>query len=472
MNFSKLIESNAVVKIVSDIAIENQVKTYIVGGYVRDIILGKQSKDIDFVIDGDGIDFAQKVVKKLIPMPSISVFKNFETAHFIYKETEYEFVSARKESYLPHSRNPEVRRATIEEDQKRRDFTMNALSISLNQEDYGVLHDPFGGVEHIQKGIIKTPVEPGVTFFDDPLRMLRAVRFASQLHFSITDDCFRAIKEQKNRISIITSERISEEINKILMTSTPSVGLHLMEKSGLMEIILPELSAMKGVDKIERYAHKDVFNHTLEVLDNISKKTDNLWLRWAALLHDVGKPRTKKFVQNQGWTFHSHEIVGSRIVRQIFKRLKLPLNDKLDYVQKIVGLHLRPIALVEDDVTDSAIRRLLFDAGNDIDDLMLLCEADITSKNEQKIVTYLKNFVRVREKMVEVEEKDKLRNWQPPISGEMIMETFDILPSKEVGIIKNAIREAILDGVIANNFDEAFEFMITFAKKIQLEKKT
>jgi len=471
MNFLQFIENDEVISKVLDIATKCQTKVFIVGGYVRDLILGKPSTDIDFVVDGDGINFAQNLIKELKPIPNISVFKNFETAHFKHKGIMYEFVSARKESYSPQSRNPEVSRATIEEDIRRRDFTINTLSISLNEEDYGELHDVYDGLEHIQNKIIKTPIEPGATFFDDPLRMMRAIRFASQLNFSIADNCFKAIKERKNRINIITPERISEEINKILLSEKPSIGLNLMEQSGLMEIILPEFTDLKGVDKVKQYAHKDVFYHTLEVIDNISKKSDNLWLRWAALLHDIGKSRTKRFIPNQGWTFHNHEFVGTKMTTQIFKRLKLPMNEKLDYVRKIVGLHLRPIALVEDSVTDSALRRLLFDAGDDIDDLMLLCEADITSKNERKIATYLRNFEKVREKLLEVEEKDRLRNWQPPISGEVIMQTFDIQPSKEVGLIKNAIREAILDGIIANNYQEAFEFMITFAKKIQLEKK-
>lgn len=471
LNFKNYIESNKVLVLAAEIAHYHKINTYIIGGVVRDLVLGTESKDIDFVVDGDGINFANLLAQKLSKDLKVNVFKTFGTAHFCYQNYNYEFVGARKESYQFDSRNPIVNIGSIDEDRLRRDFTINALSISLNKEDLGQLIDPFDGIGDLKKKIIKTPLDPLTTFNDDPLRMLRAIRFAAKLNFTIDKNCLSAIKKINHRIKIITNERICDELNKIILAPKPSIGFMLLHNTGLLNHILPELVALGGVEKVRNYAHKDVFLHTLEVLDNISLNTDNLWLRWAALLHDIGKPKTKKFVEGEGYTFHGHEVVGPRIAKKIFERLKLPLNDKLEYVQKIVNLHLRPISLIENDVTDSAIRRLLFDAGNDIDDLMLLCEADITSKNEAKVQRYLENFKLVREKLIAVEEKDKIRNWQPPISGEIVMETFNISPSKEVGIIKNAIREAILDGIVENDKDKAFDFMIEFAKSIKLFPK-
>ncbi|HSL85425.1 MAG TPA: HD domain-containing protein [Bacteroidales bacterium] len=456
---------------ISDVVTEEKVQAYVIGGYIRDCIMQRHhpGKDIDIVIVGNGINTAKKVAKRLGGDIRVTVFRNFGTAMFRFNEYELEFVGARKESYRNDSRKPEIKQATLKEDQDRRDFTINALAVSINRESYGEFLDPFGGMEDIRNRIIRTPLDPDKTFADDPLRMMRAIRFASQLGFTIEENTFGSINQNAERIRIVSAERTVEEINKILLSGKPSYGLMLMEKTGLLGLILPEVDNLKGVEKKEGKGHKDNFHHSLKVLDNISRHTDNLWLRWAALLHDIAKPVTKKYSPETGWSFHGHEFIGGKMIPEIFRRLKLPLNEKMKYVRKLVDLHLRPIVLSGEEVTDSAIRRLLFEAGDDIDDLMMLCEADITSKNEVRKTRHLENFRLVRTKIKEIEEKDALRNFQPPVDGTEIIRRFGIRPGREVGIIKTAIREAILDGLIPNQYDAAIELMLEKGKEMGLK---
>lgn len=449
-------------------AIELGMPVYIVGGYVRDRLLARDSKDLDVVCVGDGIALAERLASKLRPLPYIAIYRRFGTAMIRHKDLEIEFVGARKESYSKDSRKPAVENGTLEDDQNRRDFTINALAVSLNDEDYGKIIDSFNGFHDLENKIIRTPLEPDQTFSDDPLRMMRAIRFATQLDFVIETETFKSIAKNKQRISIISKERIISELEKIIASDRPSKGLNLLFETGLLHIIFPEMTALYGVEIKNNIGHKDNFYHTLEVLENISKDTKNIWLRWAAILHDIAKPPTKRFDPNLGWTFHGHEALGAAMVPRIFKKMKLPLDSKMKYVQKLVLLHLRPIALTNEKVTDSAVRRLLFEAGDDIDDLMTLCKADITSKNEGKVSRYKENYNVLMDKIKEVEDKDHLRNWQPPISGDDIMRIFKLPPSREVGILKTAIREAILDGVVENNYEKAYDFMMNKAKELKM----
>ena len=461
---------NINISIIDTISIEAElsgIEVYLVGGFVRDLILNRRNKDIDVMVVGNGIDFAKLISKKL--NKKLQIFKNFGTAMLKTENYDIEFVGARKESYSKDSRNPVVEQGTLVEDLSRRDFTINSLAISLNKKNYGEIIDLFSGRADIDKKIIRTPLDPKITFHDDPLRMMRAARFASQLDFLVDKNNLEFIKSEKERIEIISKERINDELNKILMSKKPSIGLKVLKESGLLELILPEICDLQGIDEIEGKTHKDNFYHTLKVLDNICENTENLWLRWVALLHDIGKPKTKKFNKKIGWTFHGHEYVGSKMVDKIFRRLKLPLNEKLKYIKKLILLSSRPIVLSLDNITDSAVRRLIFDAGDDIDDLLTLCEADITTKNEHLQKKYLNNFKIVREKIKIVEERDQIRNFQPPISGEEIMSSFGLKPCKEIGIIKEYIKEAILNGVISNSYDEAKELMYKKAKSLGLK---
>ncbi|MEW2921476.1 HD domain-containing protein [Muricauda sp. ANG21] len=468
--FHKNAIQDPIFQLIGQTADELGVDVYVIGGFVRDYFLKRGTpKDIDVVAVGSGIQLAKKVASKLKGKPEVSIFKNFGTAMIKHQGLELEFVGARKESYHRDSRKPVVEDGTLEDDQNRRDFTINAMALALNSANFGQLLDPFGGLDDLDKKIIRTPLEPGITYSDDPLRMMRAIRFATQLHFTIELKSLQAITENKDRIKIISKERIVDELHKILMSPKPSLGFKLMHQTGLLPLILPELTALQGIEEIEGQRHKDNFWHTLEVVDNISETTDNLWLRWAALLHDIGKAPTKKFHKKIGWTFHGHEFVGSKMVYKLFKRMRMPLNDKMKFVQKMVLMSSRPIILAEEHVTDSAVRRLVFDAGDYVDDLMTLCEADITTKNPRKQRKYKNNFQLVRQKIVEVEERDHIRNFQPPVSGEEIMQTFNLQPSKEIGIIKDAIKEAILEGEIPNDYEAAYQFMLEKGKQLNLK---
>lgn len=462
--------THPVFALIADEAAAMGTSAFVVGGYVRDIILHRESKDIDIVIIGSGIELAKRVAGKLGDNVHVSYFKNFGTAMIKFEDLEIEFVGARKESYRADSRKPIVETGTLEDDQKRRDFTINAMAIHLNEKNFGELIDPFEGLQDLKSKTIRTPLDSDITFSDDPLRMMRAIRFATQLNFTIGEKELKSIEKNKDRLKIVSMERISDELNKIILCEKPSVGFDLLFRTGLLKVFFPQMCQLYGVEYVNGHGHKDNFYHTLQVLDNLSKETNDLWLRWAAILHDIAKPATKRFEPNHGWTFHGHEDKGARMVKHIFRQLKLPMNEKMKQVEKLVQLHLRPIVLAQDHITDSAIRRLLFDAGDEIEDLMKLCKADVTTKNEYKIRKYKDNFRIVQEKLIEVEAKDKVRNWQPPISGEQIMQCFGLKPGKEVGHIKNAIREAILDGEIKNDYIEAHKFMVQIAGEMGLQE--
>ena len=469
MNYKQAL-NNKIFEVISQASQELQVDSYVIGGFVRDLLLKRDfKKDIDIVAVGSGIELALKVSQLLPNKPKVQVFKTYGTAMLRFEDTEVEFVGARKESYHFDSRNPVVENGTLEDDQNRRDFTINALALSLNNENFGELSDPFNGLADLENKVIKTPLDPDITFSDDPLRMLRGIRFANQLGFEIEENSLKSIAKNAERIKIISGERIVDELNKILLTDKPSIGFMLLFKTGLLDIILPELTALNQVEEIEGHTHKNNFYHTLEVVDNICPNTDDVWLRWSALLHDIGKAPTKRFNEKQGWTFHGHEFLGGKMAKKIFERLHMPLNQKMKFVQKMVMMSSRPIVLSQDTVTDSAVRRLVFDAGEDVENLMTLCEADITTKNPNKFKKYHSNFEIVRKKIVEVEERDQIRNFQPPISGEEIMKLFDLKPSKEIGMLKEAIKEAILEGEIPNEYEAAFQFMLKRAAKIGLK---
>ena len=469
MNYREHVQQSEELSHISKVA--GKTETYVVGGYVRDLIMKNKSKDIDVVCVGSGIELARRVADSLPGKTHLSVFKNFGTAQVKYQGTEIEFVGARKESYRKDSRKPLVEDGSLQDDQNRRDFTVNAMAICLNEERLGEFIDPFDGLKDIKRKVIRTPLDPAITFSDDPLRIMRAFRFAAQLNFDIAPETFEATTEQKKRLSIVSGERIADELNKLILSSNPGYGFNLMFHAGVLAEVFPEMARLQGVQMIDGKGHKDNFYHTLKVLENVSANSDNLWLRWAAILHDIAKPRTQRFDKKSGWTFHGHEDLGARMVPKIFKQMRLPLHDKMKYVQKLVRLHLRPIALVSDEITDTALRRLLFEAGDDLEDLMLLCRADITSKNSSKVARYLANFDKVETKLKQVEARDQIRNFQPPVTGQLIMDYFGIEPSKMVGIIKDEIKEAILEGKIGNHFEEAFELMKEIGQKKGLQKK-
>lgn len=470
MDISCTQEESDLLQRIGKVAQEMKLECYLVGGFVRDKLLGRATKDADIVCVGDGIALAKAVSDTFPHKPKVSYFKTFGTAQFSLNGFDVEFVGARKESYVEHSRKPEVSEGTLEDDQKRRDFTINALAISLNKDDYGKLVDPFHGLEDLSNKILRTPLDPDITFSDDPLRMMRCIRFANQLGFEILPEIFESIKRNKERLKIVSAERITDEFNKIMLTDKPSIGLDLLYTSGLLYEFFPQFTELAGAEIVDGKGHKDNFYHTLQVIDNVATRSNDLWLRWAALLHDIAKPATKKFEQGHGWTFHGHDAVGEKMVPRIFRQLKLPQHEQMKYVARLVGLHLRPISLTKENITDSAIRRLLFDAGDDLEDLMMLCESDITSKNRQKVKRYLENFELVKQRLKEVEESDKIRNWQPPVGGEEIMQLFNLPPSRDVGILKTAVREAILDGIIPNNYDAALEYVLQKANELGIKK--
>lgn len=469
MDISCTKEESNLFERISNVATELKVSCYIIGGFVRDKLLNRPDKDIDIVCTGDGIALAHAVAASLPSKPTVNFFKTFGTAQFKYRDFDVEFVGARKESYQNHSRKPEVSEGTIEDDQKRRDYTVNTLAISLNKANYGKLIDPFNGIADLNNKILRTPLDPDITFSDDPLRMMRGIRFATQLGFSLEKETYEAISRNKERIKIVSQERITDELNKIILAPVPSIGFDLLFRSGLLKEFFPQLTDLSGVEIIEGKGHKDNFYHTLQVLDNVAARSGDLWLRWAAILHDIAKPATKKFEEGHGWTFHGHEVVGEKMTPRIFRQLRLPQNEKMKYVAKLVALHLRPISLSKEDITDSAMRRLLFDAGDDLEDLMILCESDVTSKNKFKVKRYLENFELVKQRLKIVEENDRIRSWQPPISGEEIMQLFNLPPSRDVGILKTSVREAILDGVIPNTYDAAHEYLLQKAAELGIK---